>query len=440
MVTTSDYSSHSAAQDPSQAPSASSSSGASSETSEKPLAGIRVLDLSRVLAGPWCSQLLADMGAEVIKIERPGRGDDTRHWGPPWAGDSHEAAYYLAANRGKQSVAVDISQPEGQALVRDLAAQSDVVLENFKVGGLAKYGLDYAALKSLNPRLVYCAITGFGQNGPYAHRAGYDFMIQGMGGIMSLTGTPDEQPGGGPMKMGVAFVDIFTGLYAANAIMAALWRRQQTGSGGYIDMALLDVQVGVLANQALNYLTSHQVPQRLGNAHPNIVPYQAFASLDGNIILAVGNDDQFSRFCEVAECAELAQDERFRTNQGRVTHRAALVPQIAALMASRTTDEWLQRLEAVGVPCGPVNTLDRVFDDPQVLARELVQCLPHPTAGEVRLVGNPICLDGQRLNAHVAPPLLGAHTRAVMQQYLGLDEATLQALAQSGVLGFSDET
>lgn len=292
----------------------------------KPLAGIKVLDISRVLAGPWCGQMLADMGADVVKVERPGSGDDTRHWGPPWLENTAESAYYLCANRGKRSVTIDMARPEGQTLIKQLVAQSDVLLENFKVGGLKKYGLDYASLQALNPALIYCSITGFGQESPYAHRAGYDFMIQAMGGIMSLTGKPDSEPGGGPVKSGVAFTDIFTGLYAANAVLAALYQRRDSGVGCHIDMALMDVQVGVLANQALNYLTSGNVPQRLGNAHPNIVPYQAFATADGHIIVAVGNDAQFTRFCEVLSLSDLPLDERFATNGARVNHRETLVP------------------------------------------------------------------------------------------------------------------
>ncbi len=335
----------------------------------KPLEGIRVLDMSRVLAGPWCGQQLADMGAEVIKVERPDSGDDTRAWGPPWLAGTRESAYFLSANRGKRSVGVNIASLEGQQLIRDLVSQCDVLIENFKAGGLKAYGLDYASLKVIKPDLIYCSITGFGQDGPYAHRAGYDFIIQGMGGLMSLTGQPDGAPGGEPMKVGVALTDIFTGLYAANAILAALWERKRTGEGGHIDMALLDVQVGVLANQALNYLTSGEVPRRLGNAHPNIVPYQVFPSADGHLIVTVGNDGQFRRFCQVLGCEEWADDPRFATNSARVAYRDALIPDISKLLAMRTTDNWLAELETAGVPCGPINTLDKVFDDPQVRHR-----------------------------------------------------------------------
>ncbi|MDR5886595.1 CaiB/BaiF CoA-transferase family protein [Vreelandella janggokensis] len=399
----------------------------------KPLAGIKVLDISRVLAGPWCGQMLADMGADVIKVERPGCGDDTRHWGPPWLAGSTESAYYLCANRGKRSVTVDMAKPEGQALIKQMAADSDVVIENFKVGGLKKYGLDYASLKALNPGLVYCSITGFGQESPYAHRAGYDFMIQAMGGIMSLTGKPDEEPGGGPVKSGVAFTDIFTGLYAANAVLAALYQRRDTGVGCHIDMALMDVQVGVLANQALNYLTSGNVPQRLGNAHPNIVPYQAFATQDGHMIVAVGNDEQFKRFSSVLSLPALADDPRFATNGMRVQHRDQLVPVLEAALAQRPTDDWLAAFEDVGVPSGPINTLDRVFDDAHVKARGLKQTLPHPQAGQVDLVANPIRMNGKSISASKAPPYLGEHTDDVLTD-IGITPDQRQALRDAGII------
>ncbi|UTW12173.1 CaiB/BaiF CoA transferase family protein [Marinobacterium rhizophilum] len=401
--------------------------------SQKPLQGIRVLDLSRVLAGPWCAQQLADLGAEVIKIERPGRGDDTRAWGPPWLEGSQEAAYYLCANRGKSSVAIDIARPEGQQLVKQLLQDCDVLLENFKVGGLKHYGLDYDSLKTDKPDLIYCSITGFGQDGPYAQRAGYDFMIQGIGGLMSLTGQPDGEPGGGPVKVGVAFTDIFTGMYAANAIMAALFARQQSGTGTHIDLALLDVQVAVLANQAMNYLCSGQVPTRLGNAHPNIVPYQAFATRDGHLILAVGNDAQFGRFCDTAGCQALATDPRFASNQARVTHRDSLILLLQPLLATRCTADWLAALDAAGVPCGPINNLQQVFDDPQVKHRGLQFNLSHP-AGSVPMVANPIRFDGQALNASSAPPSLGQHTDRVLQQQLGLSAADCQRLRAQGVI------
>ena len=402
-------------------------------TAAKPLAGIKVLDISRVLAGPWCGQMLADMGAEVIKIERPQSGDDTRHWGPPWLSGSTESAYYLCANRGKRSVTVDMAKPEGQALIKQLAAQSDVLLENFKVGGLKKYGLDYTSLKALNPGLVYCSITGFGQESPYAHRAGYDFMIQAMGGLMSLTGKPDSESGGGPVKVGVAITDIFTGLYAANAVLAALYQRRDSGKGCHIDLALMDVQVGVLANQALNYLTSGQVPQRLGNAHPNIVPYQAFATADGHMIVAVGNDEQFRRFCQVIDQPQLAQDERFATNGSRVQHRDTLIPLLELALGAQPTDTWLSAFEAVGVPCGPINTLDRVFDDPHVKARGLKQTLPHSQAGEVNLVANPIRINGESISATTAPPTLGEHTDSVLDA-IGISDEQRLALRQAGII------
>ncbi|TXH78878.1 MAG: CoA transferase [Thiothrix sp.] len=400
----------------------------------KPLQGIRVLDLSRILAGPWCSQQLADLGAEVIKVEKPNEGDDTRRWGPPWLENSKESAYYLCANRGKQSVTIDMAQPQGQALLHDLVKHCDVLVENFKVGGLKKYHLDYDSLKALKPDLIYCSITGFGQSGPYAQRAGYDFMIQGMGGLMSLTGQPDSELGGGPVKVGVAFADIFTGMYAANAILAALLQRQHTGLGTHIDLALLDVQVGVLANQALNYLTSGQVPGRLGNAHPNIVPYQAFATQDGHLILAVGNDAQFQRFCEIAGCADLAQDPRFTSNAKRVEHRQALIPLLSPLLKQRNTADWLYALEKVGVPCGPINTLDQVFADLQVKQRQLEIELPHPESGRVKLVSNPIRFDNQALNAETAPPLLGEHTHQVLSDLLGLDTEQQTILKKAGVI------
>ncbi|GAB3129119.1 CaiB/BaiF CoA transferase family protein [Novispirillum itersonii] len=400
-----------------------------------PLSHLRVLDLSRVLAGPWAGQLLADLGAEVIKVERPGAGDDTRGWGPPFLKDeagnpTSEAAYYLSANRGKKSVTIDMGSPDGQALIRDLAARCDVVLENFKVGGLKKYGLDYDSLKAIKPNLIYCSVTGFGQDGPYAHRAGYDFMIQGLGGLMSLTGEPE----GMPMKVGVAFADIFTGMYSTVAVLAALAHRDRTGEGQYIDMALLDVQVAVLANQAMNYLASGKAPGRLGNAHPNIVPYQAFATQDGHIILAVGNDGQFARFCAVAGRPELAEDDRFRTNRARVQNRADLVPEVAGMVARKTTAEWIAALENEAVPCGPINTLDQVFADPQVIHRGLKQTLPHPVAGSVDLVACPIKFSGTPAGATTPPPSLGQHTTEVLGTLLGLETGRMDALREAGVI------
>ncbi|MFP5511766.1 MAG: CaiB/BaiF CoA transferase family protein [Alphaproteobacteria bacterium] len=397
-----------------------------------PLSHIRVLELSRVLAGPWSAQTLADLGADVIKVERPGAGDDTRAWGPPWAGD--QSAYFLSTNRGKRSITIDFERPEGQELVRKLAAQADVVIENFKVGGLVKYGLDYESLKAVNPRLVYCSITGFGQTGPYRNRAGYDFMIQGMGGLMSITGQPDGEPGGGPVKVGVAVTDIFTGLYATIGIMGALAHRDRTGEGQHVDLALLDVQVAVLANQAMNCLVGGKAPQRLGNAHPNIVPYQAFATRDGHIILAVGNDGQFAKFCTVAGRPELAKDERYATNPARVANRRELVPLLEELIRTRDSHDWLSALEQVGVPCGPINDLAAVFEDPQVKARNIHQDLPHPTQGSVPTVASPIRYSGTPLVHDTAPPTLGQHTDAVLADQLGLSEADISALRDRGVI------
>lgn len=403
------------------------------------LSHLRVLDLSRVLAGPWAGQILADLGAEVIKIERPGVGDDTRAWGPPFLKDAagentSEAAYYLSANRNKQSVTVDFTQPEGQRLVRELAAQSDILLENFKVGGLAAYGLDYASLKAINPRLIYCSITGFGQYGPYARRAGYDFMIQGLGGLMSLTGKPDDEAGGGPVKVGVALTDILTGLYSTVAVLAALAHRDQGGSGQHIDMALLDVQVACLANQAMNYLTTGVAPKRLGNAHPNIVPYQDFPTADGDFILTVGNDGQFRKFCEVAGHPEWADDARFANNKQRVANRAVLIPLIRQATVFKTTAEWVSALEQAGVPCGPINDLAQVFADPQVLARGLRVDVPHSLGGTLPQVASPIRLSETPVEYRHAPPLLGEHTEAVLQRILGLNGEQIDALRKAGVL------
>jgi len=397
------------------------------------LSHIRVLDLTRILAGPWCAQNLADFGADVIKIERPGAGDDTRTWGPPYlrdpeGNDTAEAAYYLAANRNKRSVTVDIASPEGQAVVRDLVAHSDIVLENYKVGQLKKYGLDYDSLRAIKPDLIYCSITGFGQTGPYAARAGYDFIIQGMGGFMSITGERDALPGGGPQKAGIAISDLMTGMYATVGVLAALAHRDRTGEGQYIDMALLDVQVAMLANMNTNYLASGQAPGRWGNAHPNIVPYQAFRTADSWIILAVGNDGQFRKFAEAAGAPELADDPRFATNPERVRHRDVLVPLVAGLVAQRCKADWIATLERAGVPCGPINTLDEVFDDPQVIARGLRIDLPHPTAEQVRLVGSPVRMSGTPAQAVRHPPLLGEHTDSVLREVLGYDEARIASL------------
>jgi crotonobetainyl-CoA:carnitine CoA-transferase CaiB-like acyl-CoA transferase len=403
------------------------------------LSHIRVLDLSRVLAGPWCGQILGDLGAEVIKVERPGSGDDTRHWGPPYikdaeGNDSREAAYFQSANRNKQSLTLDFTKPEGQRLVRELVAQCDVLLENFKVGGLAAYGLDYESLKAINPRLIYCSITGFGQTGPYARRAGYDFMIQGLGGLMSLTGRPEGEEGAGPMKVGVALTDILTGLYATVGVLAALNQRDQSGIGQHIDVALLDVQVACLANQAMNYLSTGVSPKRLGNAHPNIVPYQDFPSADGNFILAVGNDGQFRKFCEVAGIAQLADDPRFASNKARVAHRAELIPLLRQATVFKTTAQWIESLEKAGVPCGPINDLEQVFADPQVKARGLRLELPNAMGSSTPQVASPLRLSATPVDYRSAPPLLGQHTESLLQRLLGLDEEQVTALREAGVV------
>jgi len=403
------------------------------------LSGLRVLDLSRVLAGPWASQTLADMGAEVIKIERPGVGDDTRGWGPPYArdtagNDTSEAAYYLAANRGKKSLTIDITKPEGQDVIRQLVAHCDIVLENFKVGGLAKYGLDYASLSSINPKIVYCSITGFGQDGPYKDRPGYDFMIQAMGGLMSVTGAPDQEPGGQPMKVGVAVADIFTGLYATIGILAALRHRDATGEGQHIDLALLDVQTAILANQAMNFLTTGKAPGRMGNAHPNIVPYEAFPTSDGYIILAVGNDSQFKSFCNAAGIGHLADDERYATNRSRVAHRETLVPLIRQAMVLKSTDDWIAVLETANVPCGPINTLDRVFDNPQVKHRDTVRYLNHPTAGKVPTVANPIKFSKTPIMDETAPPMLGQHSEEILRNVADLSDEQIEKLRIAGII------
>ncbi|MCA8064597.1 CaiB/BaiF CoA transferase family protein [Burkholderia sp. AU38729] len=397
------------------------------------LSHIRVLDLTRVLAGPWCAQTLADFGADVIKVERPRAGDDTRHWGPPYlkdadGADTAEAAYYLAANRNKRSVTVDIATPEGQQIVRELAAQSDVVLENYKVGQLKKYGLDYDALRAVKPDLVYCSVTGFGQTGPYAHRAGYDFIIQGIGGFMSITGERDGAPGGGPQKAGVAIADLATGLYSTVAVLAALAHRDRTGEGQYIDMALLDVQVALLANMNTNFLASGKPPVRWGNAHPNIVPYQTFQTRDGWIIVAVGNDGQFRKFVEAGGRPELADDERFATNPSRVRHRDTLVPILAEMVKARDKADWIGALEAAGVPCGPINDLDEVFDNEQVVARGMQVSLPHPCGADAKLVRNPIRMSATPPEARTAPPLLGAQTDDVLRDMLGYDDTKIAAL------------
>ena len=407
-----------------------------------PLSGLRVLDLSRVLAGPWASQLLGDLGAEVIKVERPDHdgkgGDDTRGWGPPWLADGEgrptaDAAYFLCTNRNKRSLTVDITQPAGQAIVTDLAAQSDVLLENFKVGGLAAYGLDYPSLSAINPKLVYCSITGFGQDGPYAARAGYDFLIQGMGGLMSVTGRADDEEGAGPQKVGVALTDILTGLYATVAIQGALAHREKTGQGQHIDLALLDVQVACLANQSMNYLVSGKAPRRMGNGHPNIVPYQDFPTADGDMILAIGNDGQFARFCEIAGHAEWAADERFATNAARVKHRSELLPLLRQATVMKTTSAWVGLLESAAVPCGPINDLAGVFADPQVLHRGLKIEMPHAAGGSAPQVANPIRFSVTPIDYRLAPPPLGHDTEAVLRE-LGRSAEEIAALRAAGVV------
>ncbi|WP_137895660.1 CaiB/BaiF CoA-transferase family protein [Ramlibacter sp. 2FC] len=416
------------------------------------LQGIRILDLSRVLAGPWCTQTLADLGADVIKIERPGCGDDTRGWGPPFlkddAGqDTAEAAYYLGANRNKRSVTCDIAQPAGQALVRELVRHCDVFIENFKVGDMARYGLDYDSLRAIQPRLVYCSVTGFGQTGPYRERAGYDYAIQGMGGLMSITGERDDLVGesghkvaGGPQKVGVAVADLFTGMYASVAILAALRHAERTGEGQHVDMALLDTQVAMLANLGANYLVSGKTPGRVGNAHQNIVPYQVFEvapAADGSkdhLILAVGNDGQFAKFCEVAGQPELAVDPRYSKNADRVRNRAELVPLLEAIMKTRAKADWLAALEAAKVPCGAINNLAEVFADPQVCERGMVTHWAHPLRQELALVSSPIKLSATPVRTDLPPPLLGQHTDEVLRELLGWPEDRVAALRQQGVL------
>ena len=404
-----------------------------------PLAGVVVLDLSRILAGPWATQVLADFGAEVIKVEHPRGGDDTRKWGPPFlkdadGRDTSESAYYLSANRGKRSVAIDIATEAGQDLVRRLVAQADVLVENFKVGGLARYGLGYDDLAGSNPRLVYLSISAFGQDGPSAAEPGYDAMIQGLGGLMSLTGVPDGEPGAGPQKVGVAVADLMCGMYAVAAVLAALNERHTSGLGQYIDLSLLDTQVAWLANQNMNYLVSGVPPRRQGTAHPNIVPYQAFATADGHLMLAVGNDAQFARFCAAAGEPELAADERHATNRSRVANRRELVPRVAARLRERTTADWLTVLRAAQVPCGPINDLAQVFEDPQVRHRGLRLDLPHPLAGSVPGVRNPVRFGRTAVAYDRPPPPLGADTAEVLGTRLGLGADDLAALRAQGVV------
>ena len=404
----------------------------------KPLDGVRVLDLSRILAGPFASQTLADLGATVIKVERPGRGDDTRSWGPPFYtsndGDAYtDAAYFLSTNRGKKSVTIDFTKPAGSELVLKLARECDVLIENFKTGGLAKYGLGYDGVSAVAPSIVYCSITGFGYSGPYSDRVGYDFMIQGMSGLMSITGEPDDSPGGGPMKVGVAVSDLFTGLYSTVGILAALRHRDRTGEGQHIDMALLDSQVGVLANQGLNYLATGDAPGRLGNAHPNIVPYQVFATSDGHFILAVGNDSQFRKLCEIGNCEALADDPRFANNAVRVEHREALTNELSPILALRTRDSWISSLQAVGVPCGPINDIKQVFDDEQVKARGLAVEIEHPRFGSVPTLACPIKYSRTPLSHDTPPPMLGEHVDEVLTE-LGLSVERLRELREEGVI------
>jgi len=404
-----------------------------------PLSHIRALDLSRVLAGPWCGQNLADLGAEVIKIERPEKGDDSRAFGPPWlkdrsGRDTKESAYFASTNRGKKSVTVNISKPDGQNIVRNLARQSDVLIENYKVGDLARYGLGYDDLRKLNPRLVYASVTGFGQTGPHRERPGYDFMIQGMGGVMSITGERDDLPGGGPQRVGIPIADIMTGMYATIAICAALAHRERSGTGQHLDLALLDTQVGILANQGMNYLATGVPPGRIGNAHPNIVPYQPFKARDGDVILACGNDNLFNKFCEVAGCQHLARDARFATNSKRVENREAITSLLAEIFARRTTQEWCDALEAAGVPNGPINNLKQVFEEPQVIARGMKIELEHSLAGKVPLIASPMKFSGTPLEHKTPPPTLGQHTDEVLRGLLRMDDAAIAKLRADGVI------
>jgi formyl-CoA transferase len=396
-----------------------------------PLAGVRVLDLSRVLAGPWCTQLLADLGADVIKIERPGAGDDTRHWGPPWHElNGHKvAAYFLSANRGKRSAAIDFASEEGAALVRKLAGQADVVVENFKVGGLARFGLDAASLRTLNPRLIVASITGFGQDGPYAARAGYDYIIQGMGGLMSITGKPDDEPGGEPLRVGVAVADLFTGMYTAVAILSALYRREKTEEGAHIDMALFDTQLAMLANQASNALIGGEDPPRQGNTHPNIVPYQTFEASDQRIIIAVGNDRQFARLAALCGHSGWVEDERFANNSARVAHRKELVAAVAECISRKPAAEWLDRLEEAGIPAGPINTISQALADVQAQHRAMVR-----TIAGTPMVGSPVRMDGERVDSDLPPPALGQHTGEVLQE-LGVSPAEMERLSREGIVG-----
>jgi crotonobetainyl-CoA:carnitine CoA-transferase CaiB-like acyl-CoA transferase len=404
-----------------------------------PLQGIRILDLTRVLAGPWAGQNLADLGAEVIKIERPKKGDDSRAFGPPWlkdaqGGDTAEAAYFACANRGKKSLTLDLAHPQGQAIARELAAKSDVLLENFKFGDLERYGLGYAQLKEANPGLIYCSITGFGHTGPWRERPGYDFMIQGMGGLMSITGERDDRPGGGPQKAGIPIADLITGMYASIAVCAALAHRAKSGAGQHLDLALLDSLVAVLANQGANYLATGVAPGRLGNDHPNIAPYQVFRTADGSLILACGNDNLFRKFCQVAGCGALADDARFATNGKRVANRVELTRLLSEIFMGRPTKEWITALEAAGVPCGPINDLEQVFSEPQALARGLKMELPHPSAGSVALVRSPMRFSETPVKHDVPPPTLGQHTEEVLRDLLDKNPSEIARLRSDGIV------
>ena len=408
-------------------------------TSMGALNHLRVLDLSRVLAGPWCGQNLADLGADVIKVERPITGDDTRQWGPPFLKNSEgqettESAFYLAINRNKRSITVDISKPEGQEIIKKLVLESDIVIENYKVGQLKKYGLDYESLKLLKNDLIYCSITGFGQTGPYAHRPGYDYIVQGMGGFMSVTGEKEDLPGGGPQKAGVAIADIFTGMYATSAILAAVVHRDRTGIGQYIDLSLLDVQIATMCNVASNYLTSGVSPKSWGNASANIVPYQTFKASDGWIIVAAGNDSQFRHFVESGHEAQLADDPRFATNPERVRHRAELDPLLQKMVLKKTKKEWIELLDLANVPCGPINNFKEVFENEQVIARDIKMEMPHPTGGKVNLVRSPMRLSETPVVEHRPPPLLGEHTHEILHEKLGLTDSQIEALKNKGII------
>lgn len=404
------------------------------------LSHVKVLDMSRILAGPLATQILADLGAEVIKIERPDTGDDTRSFGPPFVknedgADTSESAYYSSCNRNKKSVAIDISNPKGRELICQLAATADIFIENYKVGTMKRYGLDYETLSKFNPRLIYCSITGFGQDGPYAQRPGYDFLIQGMGGLMSVTGRPDGEPGGGPQKAGLSLADITTGLYATISMLAALAERERSGQGQHIDLALLDVQVACLANQAMNYLTTGKEPTRMGNGHPNVVPYQDFKTSDGYMILTIGNDGQFARFCSAVAHPEWATDERFRTNASRVANRQQLLPLIAEVVLTRSTTEWIALFEQCGVPCGPINGVKDVFADPQVVHRGMQIKIAHPLAGEVPLVASPIRLSRTPVEYRKAPPMLGADSVEVLRTLPGITAEHIDELKRAGIIG-----